>query len=245
MDISVIVTEMTANTDFDVLLKHCYDLARMFEEGLVYIGGIAVYLHAKNAADPRTQELAETTHDADFYISLADMGDLRDIEEVVANRRLSKSQLIKGGFEFDIYTERQSGLIVPYADVIAHSVVRADIRVACLEHLFVLKLEAWLDRRASAKGAKDARDLVRIACVAAGAESQFDSRLVAPYLSQQHVAMLQALRKTSEIVALAKGNAVTAKKMRAQVEALVSSVTAPQNADVDAGDTDATRKRSK
>lgn len=217
------ITQMTTDEEFKKLLGYCSELAQMFDQGLVYIGGIAVYLHAINAG-PTTQDLAETTHDADFYISFADMGDLRDIEEVVPNRRLSKSQMIKGGFEFDIYTERQSDLIVPYAEVMAHSAVKSEIRVASLEHLFALKLEAWRDRRNSAKGDKDARDLVRLACVANAPGNKFEPDLVAPYLNDQHVELLNALRKTPEVVGLARGNSVTAKKMRRQLEQVISSI---------------------
>ena len=74
--------------EFDRLLAACKELADYFPHGIVFIGGIAVYLHAVNT--PSVRELAELTHDADLYISLADMGDLRDLEEVTANRRLSK-----------------------------------------------------------------------------------------------------------------------------------------------------------
>src|SRR6185436_10365237 len=105
-------------------------------------------------------------YDADFYISFADMGDLRDIEEVTANRRLSKHQMIKHGFEFDIYTERQSTLVLPYDVVLASSQIVGGIRVASPEHLLVLKLEAFADRKGSAKGDKDAKDLLRIAVAA-------------------------------------------------------------------------------
>src|SRR5262245_5897824 len=86
--------------------------------GHVFIGGVAVYLHAVNNA--RTRDLAEASHDADFMLSLADFADLRDTDEVVANRRLSKHQLIRDGVEFDVYVERQNNLIVPYDEAGAH-----------------------------------------------------------------------------------------------------------------------------
>lgn len=214
---------MKNDAEFDRLLGYCMEFSQMYSEGLVYIGGIAVYLHAINAGES-VRAFAEATHDADFYISLADMGDLRDIEEVVPNRRLSKSQLIKGGFEFDIYTERQADLIIPFADVFAHSVLKGEMRVACLEHLFALKLEAWRDRRHSSKGGKDARDLVRIALVAAQEEAGFKAELAARFLSDRHLELFDSLRRTPEVVALASGNAVKAKHMRAQLNGLLDSI---------------------
>ena len=53
-------------------------------------------------------------------------------------------------------------MIVPYDQVAAHAMRYDALRVASLEHLCVLKLEAYRDRRSSAKGQKDAKDLIRI-----------------------------------------------------------------------------------
>jgi len=198
--------------EFQTLMTACAEVSSMFPEGVVYIGGIAVYLHAIN--EPQARELAEFTHDADFYISLAVMRDLSDLEEVTPNRRLSKHQMIKKGFEFDIYTERQSSLIVPYDEVMAHSRVYDGIRVASLEHLMVLKLEAYLDRKASAKGDKDAKDLLRIAAVATAGGKGFRAELAVPYLRDDHIELLQTVERGPHALALAHGNAVLAKKLR-------------------------------
>ena len=65
--------------------------------------------------------------------------------------------------EFDVYVEHNDGLRVPYKDIAAASTVVDGIRVASLEHLLVLKLDAYAARRGSAKGRKDERDLIRIA----------------------------------------------------------------------------------
>ncbi len=40
--------------------------------------------------------------------------------------------------------------------------MRSGIRVACLEHLVILKTKAFLDRQGTSKGNKDEDDLVRI-----------------------------------------------------------------------------------
>lgn len=209
-------------TEFETLLSACVEIATLFPDGVVFIGGIAVYLHAKN--QEATSGLAEFTHDADFYISFADMGDLRDIEEVTSNRRLSKHQMVKRGFEFDIYTERQSSLIVPYDAVLASSQVVGGIRVAALEHLLVLKLEAFADRKGSAKGEKDAKDLLRIAAVAAHAPHGFRRKLVEGHLRDERIALLAEVERGPHAMALARGNAMHAKKLRQDLARVIEKI---------------------
>lgn len=209
-----------SDENFTRLLSTCHELSALFPD-IVYIGGIAIYLHAINR--PETKELGETTHDADFYISLADMADLRDVEEVTSNRRLSKSQIIKNRCEFDIYTERQSALIVPYQEVAADAVAYGDMRVASLEHLLVLKTEAACDRAGSAKGEKDARDLISIACLST--HLGFDFSIGAAFLSDRHVDRLNEIAKGGAPVSVARGNAQAAKALRTTLRTFVSKLT--------------------
>jgi hypothetical protein len=213
---------MTNDAEFPVLLAACEQLSTQFRDGIVFIGGIAVYLHAIN--NPATRGYAEATHDGDFYISMADMSELRDIEELTSNRRLSKHQLVKAGFEFDIYTERHSSLIVPYSAVVAHAESYGGLKVASLEHLLVLKLEAFRDRKSSSKGSKDAKDLIRIAAIAAARKQPLAARLVDPYLSDEHQQLLDELSRRPEFVAMTRGNAKEAKKLRIQFAAAVSAI---------------------
>lgn len=212
-----------ANDDqFPVLLAACEQLSALFPDGIAFIGGIAVYLHAIN--NPATQGYAEATHDGDFYISMADMGGLRDMEELTPNRRLSKHQLIKAGFEFDIYTERHSSLVVPYSEVIAYAEHYGNLKVAGLEHLFALKAEAYRDRRSSSKGSKDAKDLIRIASIAAARRKPLAASLIMPYLRDEHVLLLDDLIKRPEFVAMTRGNAMEARRLRNQFAATVSAL---------------------
>jgi hypothetical protein len=213
---------MTNDEQFPQLLAACGELSAMFPDGIAFIGGIAVYLHAIN--NPATHDFAEATHDGDFYISMADMGELRDIEELTPNRRLSKHQLIKAGFEFDIYTERHSALIVPYSEVISRAENYGDLKVAGLEHLFALKVEAYRDRRSSSKGSKDAKDLIRIVSICAARKKPLTAALIAPYLRDEHLALLEDLIKRPEFVAMARGNAMQAKKLRNQFAAAVAAL---------------------
>lgn len=204
------------DSEFNELLTVCHEIADTFSDGVVFIGGIAVYLHCIN--HDLTKPLAESTHDGDFYISLADMGDLRDIEEVQSNRKLNKHQIRKRGFEFDIYTERQSSLIVPYDQAIAHAVLYDRIRVACVEHLIALKLEAYLDRKDSARGQKDAKDLIRLFLVAQLNLKAFNIDLCLAYLREEHLPLIDRVRKGPEFLSLTRGNAKEAKEMRIAFE---------------------------
>ncbi len=213
---------MTNDDQFSALLAACEELSGMFPGGLAFIGGIAVYLHAIN--NPSTQGYAEATHDGDFYISMTDMGELRDIEELTPNRRLSKHQLIKAGFEFDIYTERHSSLIVPYSEVIAYAENYGDLKVASLEHLFALKCEAYRDRKSSSKGSKDAKDLIRITAIASARKKPLTTSLITPYLRDEHSTLLDDLIKRPEFVAMARGNAMEAKKLRTRFAAVVKTL---------------------
>lgn len=200
------------DSDFQHLLTSCTEIAQLFPDGVVYIGGIAIYLYTINQDEIST--FAEFTHDADFYISMADMSDLRDIEEVTPNRRLSKHQIIKNGFEFDIYTERYSSLIVPYDQIKAYSEKFDSMSVACLEHLLVLKLEALRDRIKSAKGSKDIKDILRISQISAARKTKLKKDLIEGYISDKHIELLYQVEKGPDVMSLAKGNAKLAKELR-------------------------------
>jgi hypothetical protein len=213
--------------DFDQLLQACSELSSFFPEGMVFIGGIAVYAHAIN--NQETEGLAETTHDGDLYISKADLIDLRDIEQLTNNRRLGKQQLVKKGFEFDVYVQRESDLCVPYEEVIAHSTTYDLLRVASLEHLLVLKLAAYLDRKGSEKGNKDARDILRIATLLVAREEPVRPEQVLLYWGDQEIAELKAIGKGPAPVTLARGNVHEARAFRRNMEGLVKSLEAWDN----------------
>ncbi len=196
--------------EFQSLLSSCAELNRTFKNEIVFIGGIAVYIHAIHL--PNVRDLAETTHDADFYISMTAMSDLRDMEEVTQNLRLSKHQIIKHGFEFDIYTERHARLLVPYADIRSHAKHYDDFQVASLEHLLVLKLEAYKERRSSSKGMKDAKDLLRI-CLCAE-KLGFQKKIFQKYELKHHRTLLEEAIHGPAVVELTLGNSHLAKKYR-------------------------------
>jgi len=207
---------------FRTILHYVADVSAWAPEEIVFIGGIAVYLHAVN--HPATEGLAEATRDVDFYVSLGAFSDLREMEEMVSNRRLSKHEFKRADVSFDVYVERSAALPVPYDEAAAHAVSYDGIRVACVEHLVVLKLRAYANRKESAHGAKDARDLLRMACLVHHANVPFDGGKVAAYCDDADTDLLQGVARGSGPIEMAAGNAQKAKQIRAAMVAMIAAI---------------------
>ena len=212
---------LSKDPSFEKLISLCHEIGRLYEPGLVFIGGIGVYLHAVNRAD--VKELAEATKVADLYISVASFSDMRDIEELTANNRLSKHEFKKAGFSFGVYTERHSRLPVPYANVSAMAHVYDGVKVASPEHLLVLKLDAAVDRRDSEHGRKDIKDIIRILMVADSIKS-FDVEAACAFMRDDHFAMLEEIAKGPEFLAISMGNAKMAKALRTCFNAVLGAI---------------------
>lgn len=194
--------------------------SELFPEGVVFIGGIAVLLHVRSHKLP--DRFVELSHDGDFYVSLADFADLRDLEEVTANRRLNKHQIIKNGMEFDVYLENHNALSVKFADAAAASQVIDSVRVASLEHLLLLKLDAYRSRRGSAKGGKDERDLIKI-CLLLD-EGPMNLERLGPYLTPEEMETLTLVKKSSEFLGVCGGNAHQARDLRTRVLRVIARI---------------------
>ena len=212
---------VTPEGNFENLLAEVSEVGQLYD-GAVFIGGIAVYLHAINHGT--TSALAEATKDADFYISLSSLSDLREIEELVQNSRLSKHEFKRREFSFDVYAERQSRLPVPYDEVAAHAVEYDGVRVAALEDLLVLKLEAAVDRHASEHGRKDAKDVIRILLLARDEDAMFDANRAVAFMKPSHFERLGHIVEGPEFTALAQGNAKLAKLMRQEAAAVFQEI---------------------
>ena len=203
---------------FDKILDLCASLGQNLPD-LVFIGGVAVYLHAVDRANKVVSP--EASHDADLMISFADYGILKDEAEITHNRRLAKHQMIVDDIELDVYVEHLNNLIVPYDEVFMHSTTVEGIRVACLEHLLVLKLEAFKTRGGSGKGEKDRRDVAKIGLLLG---RRADVGLVAPYLRSELVSLLKNVAKSSVFFELCAQNAHAAKKARSLFETFVVTI---------------------
>lgn len=186
----------------------------------VFIGGVAVYLQA--LAHKMDKRLIEFSHDGDFYISLADFSDLRDLEEITQNRRLHKHQLIKHGIEFDVYVENNNRLRVKYVDVMDGSQLVDSVRVASLEHLLVLKLDAYEARRGSAKGRKDERDLIRLMHMLAG--QRVNRKRLAKYLTPPAFELLSTIERSSEFLGMCRDNLKKASDLRVEFIRVLGAV---------------------
>jgi hypothetical protein len=186
------------------------EVSEMFPEDVVFIGGIAVYVHSTAAG--LAPGLIERSHDADLYISLPAYDDLRSIEIVTSNVRLRKKQFIKYEMDYDVYVEHNHGLLVSYADIFAGSQVIEQVRVACLEHLLVLKIAALASRRNTPKGPKDERDVIRIVLLL----RQYG--VIRPrldrYFTSEMAKTLEQLARSREFVTLARGNLHEARSLR-------------------------------
>jgi hypothetical protein len=192
---------------FDKILTQCRSIGGLLSD-VVFIGGVAVYLHARSA---RTLVPPEASHDADFMISLSDFGYLKDLEEVTSNPRLGKHQMFFEGVEFDVYVERGNHLVVPYDEVAAHAGDVGGLRLACLEHLLVLKLEALRHRSHSRKGDKDRRDVVQVGLMLGRGARR---RLLDPYLRDDHLKFLVEISRGSLFHEICGKNAHAARKVR-------------------------------
>jgi hypothetical protein len=204
---------------FNNILKVCKAINQNLPD-VVFIGGVAVYLQLSHKSLPSVP--LESSHDADFMVSLSDYGILKDEEELTATPRLAKHQMFVGGVEFDVYVERLNRLLVPYDEIFAHSTTIEHIRVASLEHLLVLKLEALGQRGHSSKGEKDRRDLVKIGLLLGHRAKQ---KLLAPYLRTDHLQLLQDIAKSPIFFALCNRNAQDAKKVRIIFDAFMATLT--------------------
>lgn len=193
--------------DWAKLVSAVEEIQEWFPDGIAFIGGIAVYAHAMS--NEGGAELAAYSHDADFVMMLPEFADLRDLEVVTANPRMTKYQFIKSGFEFDVYVEHQSGLEVPVDEVVAGSVLKSGLRVASLEHLLILKLDAYHDRKGSAKGEKDEDDLVRILRFIGNPEAELLKRL-----KPSDVPVLEKIAKSDAVTRIMQGNNTREKTFR-------------------------------
>lgn len=205
------------NEQWERLLEAVSEIQEWFPEGVVFIGGIAVYAHA--ADDEETADMAAQSHDADFMILLPDFVDLRDIEALTPNRGLDKQMFLKNGFEFDVYVEGQHDLAIPAAEAVAESMTKSGLRVACPEHLLVLKAKAMRDRKGSPKGDKDEDDIVRILLVANGIEA---SRLTR--LTDEMIEDLELAVSGDAPTRLARGNDHKARPIRQRAKAVLDEV---------------------
>ena len=192
------------------------EIQEWFPDGVVFIGGVAVFMHSSKNEDVKT----EFSHDADFLISMEDYMDLRDLEEVTSNKRLAKHQIIKNDVDFDVYVENHNDLAVPYSEVQKLSSVIDGVRVASLGHLLVLKVDAFSSRKGTQKGAKDARDVVKIML---GMSNQ-DIEAARPYITEKRLSLVESVSRSSAFDEMALNNKHEAKIIRNKFDQILDAL---------------------
>ena len=200
------------------IVKIMSELAKEYPKGLIAFGGIAVYVHALHSEDVPSQ----TTHDIDFYLSLVNLSTMRDVEEIVKNDRLKKSQITRNGFEIDIYIEHQHNLALDFETVSRYSEMLSGITVAAKEHLLILKTDAAINRSGSGKGVKDLKDLASIVLMTKYPKSD----LLKNNLDAKRLSVLENLATRNNIFEeITGGNVHQASKIRGEYTKNLESIT--------------------
>lgn len=156
-----IVQNKSNKEKFLEIVKLVEEASELTDSTIIVIGGVATYLYSiKSEID---DDIIEFSHDGDFVISNQSLDDLQEYYGVAnKNMRLKKHELKINDVDYDLYTEDKHTLLYSYKEMSEHSELIGTIRVPCIEHLIKLKTIAYNDRKSSAKGEKDKRDLIRL-----------------------------------------------------------------------------------
>jgi hypothetical protein len=190
-------------------------LCQTMDEEFIVIGGWAVHAY----------DCKETTFDGDAIISYRAEGELRDSYFVTKNPRMKKSQFLSEvGCDIDLYVEHQHGLRISYEEAQAYHQKRDGMNVVCPEHLLILKIEAFKDRRVTPKGQKDKEDLIRLLLHAPFEHPE----LLTQHLDEADIELLQEVtddRNTIRQIACA--NDKDAKHLRETLKAKLLALLSP------------------
>jgi hypothetical protein len=201
--------------------KAARELVELAGNEIVFIGGVAVYLHAKRR---RASKLSpEVTHDIDTALSLVANDTVRHEFQVVTNPRLQKSQTTINGIEVDMYVEYRSGLRFDYQELAQYAVKAGKFNIASLGHLLLLKVAALRDRHASSKGAKDRRDVAKLLVLLADT-SQDQRDLILGNATAADMAMIEHVIGSTAFMDIAQRNAKTAATLRTRAQRAVDQI---------------------
>lgn len=156
-----IVQNKSNKEKFLEIVKLVEEASELTDSTIIVIGGVATYLYSiKSEID---DEIIEFSHDGDFVISNQSLDDLQEYYGIAnKNMRLKKHELKINDVDYDLYAEDKHTLLYSYKEMNEHSELIGTIRVPCIEHLIKLKTIAYNDRKSSAKGEKDKRDIIRL-----------------------------------------------------------------------------------
>lgn len=206
---------------------HIQQISRNLTEdysGAVFIGGVAVAAHASRLGSA----FLESSHDGDLYLSLQGKFEMRDRFVMHHNKRLNKDSVTIEGEDLDVYVEHNNSLGIDYAELFASSEDIDGIRVAALEHLLVLKLDAAMDRQGTPKGEKDIRDIARIVALLDHPREP----LLAKHMTEDRSDLLNQVMKRRDLAARLGLNPHEGKKfttlLDANYKAISSAKTIPE-----------------
>lgn len=215
------MSNKTPEKRWEDVINGANEITELIGDDVVFIDGVAVYFHA--SAMETLAQLVDVSHEGDFMVSQSAFSDIRDCYEATQNKRLGKHEISLHGEAFDVYVERNNGLIIPYEDVKERSVKVDTLYLAALEHLLPLKLRAAVDRAGSNKGEKDNKDICGI-CVLINKKADFDFAECAKYIDRDGFDHLAMVAKGAAPMLLARKNAYLAKPIRASVSEVVEKL---------------------
>lgn len=101
--------------------------------------------------------------DIDIIVDYEELAKMKEDYGVFKNDRLKKYEIKTGEFDIDIYLPHYSDLGIDVEKIAGLAVSREGFIVPPMEILLMLKLCAWRERKASAKGRKDELDILGLA----------------------------------------------------------------------------------
>lgn len=153
----------------DIITEKSWRLLQSFrkEADFILIGGWAVYLY--------TQGLK--SKDIDIIIDYQELGKLKTKYNVVKNDRSNKYEIKKEGIDIDIYLPYFSNLGLPVERLLKYKENLEGFAVLKKEVLLLIKLKAYLARKATIKGQKDKLDTISLLFL-----DDFDLRFLTEYV---------------------------------------------------------------
>jgi len=118
----------------------------------VLIGGWAIYFYTKSLK----------SKDIDFVTTIEELKRIGLEMNIHKNERLRKYEIKLKGIDVDIYIPYWSKLIVPPEDIIENARIVEGFKIADVEDIIILKLDAEIDRKRSIKGFKDRVDIIAL-----------------------------------------------------------------------------------
>lgn len=118
----------------------------------ILIGGWAVFFYTHSLK----------SKDIDIIIDFEELSRLKETYEVFKNDRLKKYEISIEEVDIDIYLPHYSEFCLPVEVIQKHSQLLEGFKVPVPEILLILKQQAYLARRGSAKGEKDKLDILAL-----------------------------------------------------------------------------------